>query len=528
MRRHLCTQLLPRLRTRGCTPQLLAPYPSSILFRQAFRFQSSNAQVPARETLPQDASTSRTRPFAIERVGGRECHISWSEEDGSSGVQKEWRDIAAVDPESGKIAASTSNSWTGRISSWVGQMFLPTNYPQSVHRSYLPFHVLQFVETTLATITSVLCNQALLTSVGISAEGSIFGAVAVQWIIKDGAGEVAKLFFIRHFSPYFDSHPKTFTLFGEVIGCLGSGLQIATLLIAPSPGNFLLCAAGGNIFKLVGNAIWFTTHIKFMRYFSTQGNTGDVAAKDESQASIAQLFGYASGISLLTFSHTAAYLYSIFFLAVPLHLTMTVYMMRVATFELLTLPRMSCLAEEYVTQGRVSSLEELDKSRRTGLFGEFYRDKADRWLYLAPRVGEVLQSGTEDERVRWQICAEVFKHDRYLLYPLLSSGRPGVAAFYHPDASNDDMLRSILHAALVRDALLQRQPSLDDSFLESKHSESPETHSSGTLRSALLETRAQAESNFTSFKSELETRGWRTDELCYADHGHRVTWTHDG
>lgn len=88
----------------------------------------------------------------------------------------------------------------------------------------------------------MLCNQALLTSVGVSAEGSIFGAVAVQWIIKDGAGEVAKLFFIRRFSPYFDSHPKTFTLFGEGIACLGSGLQIATLLIAPSPGNFLLCA----------------------------------------------------------------------------------------------------------------------------------------------------------------------------------------------------------------------------------------------------------------------------------------------
>ncbi|KAI0368772.1 DUF647-domain-containing protein [Pilatotrama ljubarskyi] len=526
MRRHLCTQLLPRLRTRGYTPQLLAPHSSSILVRQAFRFQSSSAQAQARTA--QDATRATTRPFAIERVGGRECHISWSEEDASSGVQKEWRDIAAGDPESGKIAVGTSNSWTGRISSWVGQMFLPTNYPQSVHRSYLPFHILQFVETTLATITSVLCNQALLTSVGVSAEGSIFGAVAVQWIIKDGAGEVAKLFFIRHFSPYFDSHPKTFTLFGEVIGCLGSGLQIATLLIVPSPGNFLLCAAGGNIFKLVGNAIWFTTHIKFMRYFSTQGNTGDVAAKDESQASIAQLFGYASGISLLTFSHTAAYLYSIFFLAVPLHLTMTAYMMRVATFELLTLPRISRLAEEYVMQGQVSSLEELDNSGRTGLFGEFYKDKADRWLVPTPRVSEVLQSGTEDERIQWQICAEVFKDDRYLLFPLLSSRRPGIAALYHPDASNDDMLRSILHATLVRDALLQRHLSSGDAPLGSKYFESIESRPSTALRTTLLETRAQTESKFTAFKSELEARGWRTDELCYADHGHRVTWTHDG
>ena len=106
----------------------------------------------------------------------------------------------------------------------------------------MSFHVLQFFETTLATITSVLCNQALLTSVGVSAEGSFFGAVAVQWIIKDGAGEIAKLFFIRRFSPFFDSHPKTFSLLGEAAVALGSGLQIATVLVNPTATNFLLCA----------------------------------------------------------------------------------------------------------------------------------------------------------------------------------------------------------------------------------------------------------------------------------------------
>ncbi|KAI0671457.1 DUF647-domain-containing protein [Trametes maxima] len=510
MRRRLCIQVT-RLGTRGRTQQLLAPYTGTFTSRQFLRFQSSDIRI--RSTS--DAETSKLRPFAIERVGGRECRISWSEESGSPGVRKEWQDIASALPESGEIAVPT-NTWTGRTMSWLGQMFLPTNFPHSVHRSYVPFHVLQFFETTLATITSVLCNQALLTSVGVSAEGSIFGAVAVQWIIKDGAGEVAKLFFIRRFSPYFDSHPKTFTLFGEVLGCLGSGLQIATLLIAPSPGNFLICAAGGNIFKLVGNAIWFTTHIKFIRYFSEQGNTGDVAAKDESQASIAQLVGYASGISLLTFSHTPAYLYSIFFLAVPIHLTMTAYMMRVATFELLTLPRISGLAQEYVTRGELPSLEELDKADRIGLFGEFYKEKGDRWLTLAPRVGEVLKGGDDLEPEQWRVCAEVFKHDRYMLFPQESHQGRTLSVFFHPDASSDDMLRSIFHAALVRDAL-QGQPS-------SIAVDAPT--SPVVLQSTLAKTHQHAESNFTSFKETLEARGWRTDELCFADHGHRVTWTH--
>ncbi|KAI9061069.1 DUF647-domain-containing protein [Trametes sanguinea] len=520
MRRHICIPLLPRLATQGRTSRiLLRPAACALGLGTPTRLQSSHA--PAR--LAEDAAVSRARPFAIERVGGRECHISWSDEE-KLGIRKEWRDISSADPAAREVAVPT-NSWTGRISSWLGQMFMPTNYPHSVHRSYLPFHILQFFETVLATVTSVLCNQALLTSVGVSAEGSIFGAVAVQWIIKDGAGEVAKLFFIRHFSPYFDSHPKAFTVFGEVLGCLGSGLQIATLLIAPSPANFLICAAGGNIFKLVGNAIWFTTHIKFVRYFSEQGNTGDVAAKDESQASIAQLFGYASGISLLTFSHTAGYLYSIFFVAVPLHLVMTTYMMRVATFELLTLPRMSILAQQYVTQGQVSSLEQLDKSRRTGLFGEFYKSKDDRWLTLAPRVSEVLTSGTELERSRWQVCADVFKNDRYLLYPHLSP-QNGVSVFFHPEASNDDMLRSILHAAAVRDALQRRQSWLANQEIDETNGEGAAIHAPAALRSILTESRQWAEGKFALFREELEEHGWRTDELCYADHGHRVTWAH--
>ena len=71
-------------------------------------------------------------------------------------------------------------------------------------RRYLPYHGLQFVECIVGTLVSVLCNQALLVSVGVSAEGSIFGAVAVQWIIKDGAGEIAKLFFNKRYAAYFD------------------------------------------------------------------------------------------------------------------------------------------------------------------------------------------------------------------------------------------------------------------------------------------------------------------------------------
>ncbi|PCH39406.1 DUF647-domain-containing protein [Wolfiporia cocos MD-104 SS10] len=488
--------------SRGLTLQAAT---ARIASRRHYQSSRTQKQViidsPRLEDIGSDPG-DKPRPFAIERIGGRECHISWAEK----GVTKEWRDLPGVSDNQGKIqASSTTGSLGGRLSSWIRQMFLPTNYPQSVHRSYMPFHILQFFETVFGTVVSVLCNQALLTSVGVSAEGSIFGAVAVQWIIKDGAGEVAKLFFIRKYAPYFDSHPKSFDLFGECIVALGSGLQIATLLVTPTPGNFLLCAAGGNVFKLVGYAVWFTTHIKFVRYFSQQGNVGDVAAKDESQTSIAQLAGYAAGIGLLTFSHSPAYLYSLFFLLTPAHLTTTVFMMRVATFESLTVPRLSLLARGYAAErdDAIVPFKELEKMGQTGLFGEFYKMKRDEVVSLAPRVADVIGAETNSESMRWELCTNVFRNDKYLLYPQTSVSKP-ILVFYHPDATTDDFICSVVNAARLRHLLSDpSQP---------------------TFRSCLTGSHVWTQSHFPSFKAALEEKGWRTDEIGFADHGHRVLW----
>ncbi|KAI0342732.1 hypothetical protein BDW22DRAFT_1394621 [Trametopsis cervina] len=508
------------------------------------RLQSTHAALrprPTEDTEPQTTPALRPsykRPFAIEQVDGRARHLKWS----STGrLVKEWRELAPAG-----ITTSQRASRFSKVTAWLRQMFLPTNYPQSVHRSYMPYHVLQFAETIVGTLVSVLCNQALLVSVGVSAEGSIFGAVAVQWIIKDGAGEVAKLFFIRRFSPFFDSHPKTFNLIGAGSVLVGSGLQIASLFGTASTAHFLMCAAGGNIFKLIGNAIWFTTHIKFVRFFSIQGNMGDVAAKSESQASVGQLLGYAAGIGLLTFSHSASYLYAIFAVSVPLHMIITGWMLRVASFEMLTLPRLSSLASGYVaaapgtavTANRgVVTLGELDESKMTGLFGEFYKSTKHKYLHLAPRIEDVLASASSIERERWEACVSAFDRDRYLLYPT-PSRRPSISILYHPNADTDDVLRSVLHATALRRMLLSQHfftplPTLSSlsssssSSLPTSAVEESDAHAERQmeiLRSALHRAGLWTATHYDAFREELERCEWRVDEVAFADHGRRVLW----
>ena len=99
-----------------------------------------------------------------------------------------------------------------------------------------------------------------------------------------------------------------------------------------------------------------------------------------------------------------------------------------------------------------------------------------------------------------------------------------VSVFFHPDATNEDILRSILHAALVRNTLLDGKPWLERSS-DPEECSSLVASASPSLRSILADTREGARHDFPAFKRALEDRGWRTDELCFADLGHRVTWT---
>lgn len=147
---------------------------------------------------------------------------------------------------------------------------------------------------------------------------------------------------------------------------------------------------------------------------------GDVAAKAESQGSVSQLLGYGVGVGLLAVSQAAPYLYSIFAISAPIHLAVTAYMLRVATFELLTLPRLTWLSKEYASgNGRseeneqilpysLPSLAELERRKDIGFFGEFFRHKEEDYLQLAPRLEDIIASPTPAARERWNACVEAF------------------------------------------------------------------------------------------------------------------------
>ncbi|KAJ1981406.1 hypothetical protein H4R34_002079, partial [Dimargaris verticillata] len=106
--------------------------------------------------------------------------------------------------------------------------FLPQGYPTSVTPEYKPYSQWQFVHNVAGTVTSVLATQSMLFAMGLGA-GSIPLAAALNWVIKDGLGQLGGVLYACKVSNRFDSDPKHYKFWA------GITLQAATLLEMLTP-----------------------------------------------------------------------------------------------------------------------------------------------------------------------------------------------------------------------------------------------------------------------------------------------------
>lgn len=139
------------------------------------RYRSSSSATAFSSTRTDDStsqeylpSTQSPKPFAIEHVGGREHHLSWSPK---GGISKEWKEERAIDADvkNGTPQAVSSpmmSGAVGRMKSWFMQMFLPTNYPHSVHRSCV--YLISFSSKCLIIINSYCTVMRLTTYSNLS------------------------------------------------------------------------------------------------------------------------------------------------------------------------------------------------------------------------------------------------------------------------------------------------------------------------------------------------------------------------
>jgi hypothetical protein len=160
---------------------------------------------------------------------------------------------------------------------------------------YLQFHLRRLKENFFTTL--VLATKSLLYSVGLGS-AALPIAVAMNWILKDGLGQLGTIIFANKISTNFDSDPKKWRLISEISLGIAGILEVITILC---PSYFLLMASFANIGKNISFLSSSATRVTMNKSFVKRDNLGDITAKAASQTIAASTIGTFIGVLISPF-----------------------------------------------------------------------------------------------------------------------------------------------------------------------------------------------------------------------------------
>jgi Vitamin B6 photo-protection and homoeostasis len=201
---------------------------------------------------------------------------------------------------------SLSSSWIhDLIFQNVIRHFLPAHYPDSVGPGYARFSMCAFGASVAGSAAMVLSTQTLLLAVGVvgaqtSAATSSIMAGALNWVVKDGIGQVGGVVFASHMgqSRRFDDNPKRWRMVAATSLDAASFMEILSPTVWPTLVLPVACAA--NVLKNIGFLTASASRAALHQSLARAGNLADVTAKSGSQSMAAGLLGTTLGIVLST------------------------------------------------------------------------------------------------------------------------------------------------------------------------------------------------------------------------------------
>ncbi|KAJ2747582.1 hypothetical protein GGI20_000407 [Coemansia sp. BCRC 34301] len=170
--------------------------------------------------------------------------------------------------------------------------FLPADYKNTVTPEYIHYTKWQFVHNTLGSASGVLATQAMLYAMGLGA-GALPLSVAINWVLKDGFGQLGGVVYATMVGQKFDSDPKHQRFWSAVWLQSATWLEMLTPL---APHLFLLIGSVANIGKNISWLAMSATKASINKTFCRKENLGDLTAKSGSQATAAGLLGTAVGV----------------------------------------------------------------------------------------------------------------------------------------------------------------------------------------------------------------------------------------
>ncbi|XP_073124112.1 protein root UVB sensitive 6-like isoform X3 [Henckelia pumila] len=291
---------MKRKHPSGSASQTLTTSETRLLVRETLRISANLASAPPvpETTLVQDSSFGRVlddqfvdssfRLLCSEEIDGRRwnyfAECTGGRSNGSKKLKKS--SIRSVSLQSPKAPVD-------ELMAFIRSYVVPEGFPESVTPSYVPYMTWRALKHFFGGAMGVFTTQTLLSSLGVSRNKSAPGAVALNWILKDGAGRIGKMVFARQ-GKKFDYDLKQLRFAGDLLMELGAGVELVTAAV---PHLFLPLACAANVAKNVGAVTSTSTRTPIYKAFARGENIGDVTAKGECVGNISDLLG--TGLSLM-------------------------------------------------------------------------------------------------------------------------------------------------------------------------------------------------------------------------------------
>jgi hypothetical protein len=233
-----------------------------------------------------------------------------------------------------------------RIKVNLQHVFLPKGYPASVAHGYDGFVAWSMIGSVSGTVCGVLSMQSLLLAIGVGSAASFPLAATLNWIVKDGLGQLGGILFAGMVNNRFDAHPKFFRMLASIAMEASSLIE---LLLPLAPELFLVGASFANMGKNVSFLAASASRAAIHRSFAVHGNLADVTAKSGSQAIVCSLVGTSIGISLATAIHNE-YMYTlgVFGVCAVMSMSATYLSLRTVTLSSLTSDKLDHVLDHYL------------------------------------------------------------------------------------------------------------------------------------------------------------------------------------
>jgi len=440
----------------------------------------------------------------------------------------------AASPPQAPASPSFISAYLFRTKRQLQAFFLPSGYPDSVGSNYLQYTLWQAVTNFATTANGVLASTFLLYAVGLGA-GAIPTAGALNWVLKDGLGQMGTLLFGKAIAHNFDIHSKSWYFLSFVLLSTATGMEIATIIV---PQAFLMMGSCANMIKGLSWMAGGSTRSVFNLSFARDNNIADITAKNTSQYIFASLFGTAAGVSM------SAYIGQNPTLALGCFgvLTGTALYSAFRTVKSIPLPtlnstRLQLLTARYLKCVRTSGDPcEPDPKRVPFInYQREYQVPDDDDLTCEANLPTPLELAGDDPPLPWfmgdqrilnpdirvgsqmdkllggkpavlMVLMNTFRYSRYMLLP----GRNVLHMVLHVEATPRDIVQAYLQACILRKRMKMRLPASSDNLPE--------------LRILLHDTLLTAEKLTPLFMKALSRQGWLTEKIVVEAHRRRARW----